>query len=69
MWYYKLELVLDNDISFEDGSVVIVGNEANGVSDNTLVNADQTFTIPMSGKAESLNAAVAAAIIIWEMCK
>ena len=58
-----------NDISFEDGSVVIVGNEANGVSDNTLVNADQTFTIPMSGKAESLNAAVAASIIIWEMCK
>ena len=58
-----------NDISFKDGSVVIIGNEANGVSEAAISKSNDIFTIPMNGKAESLNAAVAASIIIWEMCK
>lgn len=58
-----------NSISFEEGCAVIIGNEANGVSEKTLSNSNYKFTIPMSGKAESLNAAVAASIMIWEMCK
>ena len=58
-----------NDISFKDGSVVIIGNEANGVSESAISKSKDIFTIPMNGKAESLNAAVAASIIIWEMCK
>ena len=58
-----------NTIGFKEGSVVIIGNEANGISENTDLNSDYKFTIPMNGKAESLNAAVAASIIIWEMCK
>lgn len=58
-----------NDAKFKDGCAVIIGNEANGVSEKVINNADYKFTIPMSGKAESLNAAVAASIIIWEMCK
>ena len=58
-----------NDVSFNKGSVVIIGNEANGISQDTINKSNYKFTIPMSGKAESLNAAVAASIIIWEMCK
>ena len=58
-----------NTINFKEGSVVIIGNEANGISENTALKSDYKFTIPMNGKAESLNAAVAASIIIWEMCK
>ena len=58
-----------NTVNFKDGCVVIIGNEANGISENTDLMADYKFTIPMNGKAESLNAAVAASIIIWEMCK
>lgn len=58
-----------SDIGFTNGSVVIIGNEANGVSEDTLLRCSDVFTIPMNGKAESLNAAVAASIIIWEMCK
>ena len=58
-----------NDMEFRCGSVVIIGNEANGVSKSTIEKANHRFTIPMTGKAESLNAAVAASIIIWEMCK
>lgn len=55
--------------SFNDGSVVIIGNEANGITDETKAAADRLVTIPMSGRAESLNAAVAAAIAVWEMMK
>ena len=54
---------------FCDGSVVIIGNEANGITDETKVLADKKVTIPMRGRAESLNAAAAAAIAIWEMMK
>lgn len=57
------------NISFKEGSVLIIGNEANGLSDHTKSNVDKLITIPMNGKAESLNAAVAAAISMWEMMK
>ena len=56
-------------ISFNKGSVALIGNEANGLTDETINGADEKITIKMSGKAESLNAAAAASIIIWEMCK
>ena len=55
--------------SFNDGSVVIIGNEANGITEETIAAADRLVTIPMRGRAESLNAAAAAAIAIWEMMK
>ena len=57
------------DIEFNNGSVVIIGNEANGITEETKKASDELITIPMSGNAESLNAAVAAAISIWEMMK
>ncbi len=59
---------VDKDI-FSNGCVVIIGNEANGVSAETRSKSEVKITIPMSGKAESLNAAVAASIVMWEMCK
>lgn len=57
------------DVKFCGGTVVIIGNEANGLTDYTKSNVDSCITIPMSGNAESLNAAVAAAISMWEMVK
>ncbi len=57
------------DISFSDGCAVMIGNEANGLTEQTKALADECITIKMSGKAESLNASVAAAISIWEMMK
>lgn len=56
-------------VDFNDGSVVIIGNEANGISEELKSVADRCITIKMAGRAESLNAAVAAAISIWEMMK
>ena len=50
-------------------SAVIIGNEGNGVTPEALALCDQKLIIPMAGRAESLNAGVAAAILIWEMTK
>ena len=57
------------DVRFQDGCAVIIGNEANGVTAETKKASDLLITIPMQGAAESLNAAAAAAISIWEMMK
>ncbi len=52
-----------------DGSVVaVIGNEGNGVSDEVF-DICQKVTIPMFGRAESLNASMAAAITMWEMMR
>lgn len=45
---------------------IIIGNEANGVSKEIQAMADEKVKIPMLGKTESLNAAVAAGIMIYE---
>lgn len=47
-------------------SAVVIGNEANGVSSESLEVVDQRIKIPMLGKTESLNAAVATSIILYE---
>lgn len=49
-----------------DKKILVIGNEANGVSKEILEIADEKIIIPMLGKAESLNASVATSIIIYE---
>ena len=44
---------------------LIVGNEGNGISDELLAMTDENIIIPMEGNVESLNAAVAAAVIMY----
>ena len=56
-------------IDFAGGSAVVIGNEANGLPDLFLSRCGRAVTIPMYGKAESLNAAAAAAVLIYEMTK
>lgn len=47
-------------------SVVVIGNEANGVTPEVSKTATDKVIIPMLGKTESLNAAVATSIMIYE---
>lgn len=56
-----------SDIKFCDGDVILIGNEANGLKEETKAKAFCNITIKMSGKAESLNAAAAASIAMWEL--
>ena len=56
-------------VSFPSGSIVMIGNEGNGLSSEAISLADKKITIPMSGRNESLNASVAASLFMWEMMK
>ncbi|MBQ7739802.1 MAG: RNA methyltransferase [Eubacterium sp.] len=57
------------EIDFSAKSVCVIGNEANGVSEEVKAVSDALITIPMKGRAESLNASAAASVIIWEMLR
>lgn len=47
-------------------TLIIIGNEGNGVKESTLALCDSVLKIPMKSDAESLNAAVAGAVMIYE---
>lgn len=53
----------------QNGVVCIIGNEGNGITEETKKACTQLVTIPMKGRSESLNAASAASILIWEMMR
>ncbi|MCA6071112.1 MAG: RNA methyltransferase [Endomicrobium sp.] len=55
-----------NNIKIPNKSAFIIGNEANGITNETESLADELIKIYMPGKPESLNAAVAASIIMYE---
>ena len=50
-----------------DTMAVVIGSEGQGVRPEILSSADRELIIPMNPNCESLNAAVAAAIVMWEM--
>jgi alginate O-acetyltransferase complex protein AlgI len=54
---------------FGKGALCIIGNEGNGVSKEVIDASDRKITIKMQGRAESLNAAAAASITMWELVK
>ena len=50
-------------------SGAVIGNEGHGLSPATIAACDRSVYIPMQAETESLNAGVAAALIMWELCK
>ena len=57
------------DAGMGKGAVALIGNEGNGLRAETVAACKYRVTIPMTGRAESLNASMAAGIILWEMCR
>jgi len=57
------------NVDFSQFSLLIIGNESKGVSSSLESYADKLIKIPMVGKAESLNAAVASSIIMYEVLR
>ncbi len=55
-----------DSFSYESGTAFLIGNEGNGLSRGTASLADACIRIPMEGKVESLNAAVAASLLMYE---
>lgn len=69
--HFKLQVTsLDAEQTIYDvdykKKVIVIGNEANGVSKEIQDIADEKVKIPMIGKTESLNASVAAGIVLYE---
>ncbi|MCR5485546.1 MAG: RNA methyltransferase [Clostridiales bacterium] len=57
------------DAELRGGVICVIGNEGAGISESVKDACKIKVTIPMKGRAESLNAATAAAVLIWEMMK
>lgn len=58
-----------SEVSYKDGAIIVIGNESQGVSEEVFEQASHKIKIPIYGQAESLNAAIAAAIIMYEAVK
>ena len=57
------------EVDMSGGVVAVIGNEGNGVTDETADSCMYRVRVPMKGRAESLNASMAAAIIMWELMR
>lgn len=58
-----------HDVAFKNPSVLLIGNEGKGLDEVFQNLCSEKITIKMSGKTESLNASMAACILMWEMTK
>lgn len=72
--YQIIATALKNSVSLEtvvplEKNAIVIGNEAKGVSDAILNNSDIITKIDMCGNSESLNAAVAAGIVMYRLSK
>jgi 23S rRNA (guanosine2251-2'-O)-methyltransferase len=66
---YGLAMDGKSDLSgqnFDSPSLFVVGNEGSGIRQKTLEYCDVTLRIPMNPRAESLNASVSAAVVMYE---
>lgn len=53
--------------NYTTGTAILIGNEGNGLSQEVADQADIRVRIPMEGKVESLNAAIAASVLMFEV--
>lgn len=56
-----------SETDFSGGCAVVIGNEGRGLSESTADMCGGKVTIRMRGDTESLNAAIAGTILVWEM--
>jgi TrmH family RNA methyltransferase len=57
------------EVEWERGTAIVLGPEATGLSADEISRLDQTVSIPMKPPVESLNVAVAAAILVYEAAR
>lgn len=58
-----------NKVNFKNKSAIILGNEANGICSELINISDEKIFIPMCGKIQSLNVAMAATAICYEIMR
>ncbi len=71
IWVYATDMdgVDMRDIKFDGAVALVIGNEGSGISRLVREKSDFIVGIPMKGKINSLNASVAAAILMYEVVK
>lgn len=57
------------DCDFVDKTAIVIGNEARGIDEEDLRLMDELIKIPMMGDSESLNAAIASGVVIYEVVR
>lgn len=68
IWATALEQATPyNDVPICDKTALLIGNEGAGVQPHLLKQADEIVTIPIYGQAESLNASIAAGILMYHL--
>lgn len=55
--------------NYQGGTAILIGNEGNGLRDEVSQKADVWVRIPMHGQVESLNAAIAASVMMFEVSR
>ena len=55
--------------NYREGTAILIGNEGNGLREEVSRKSDVWVRIPMHGQVESLNAAIAASILMFEVSK
>jgi TrmH family RNA methyltransferase len=55
-----------SDVDLADGTTFVLGAEREGLPDDVVAGCDETATIPLAARAESLNVAIAGAIALYE---
>ncbi|MBQ6539034.1 MAG: 23S rRNA (guanosine(2251)-2'-O)-methyltransferase RlmB [Bacilli bacterium] len=71
-WIVGTSLDTDTDyreVDYSGNIALVIGNEGKGVADLVLKNCDYVTKIPMYGETNSLNASVAAGIMIYEVIR
>lgn len=61
--------VIYDEPDYTKGAGIVIGSEADGLSDDIMGHMSGFIRIPMEGGTESLNAAVAAAVVMYEMAR
>ena len=56
-------------VDYTGNTAIVIGNEGSGVAELTKKLSDYVVSIPMIGKIDSLNASVAAGILIYEVVR
>lgn len=72
VWVYGADIMGDEysfDTNFDGSVALVIGSEGKGISRLTLKKCDKLVKIPMVGKINSLNASVAAGILMYEVLK
>ena len=69
VWFYAVTMNGTDyrKVSFDGGVALVIGAEEDGISRLVLEKCDQAVSLPMAGKIESLNASVAAGIMMYRV--